>query len=78
MKTSQSKSKLVQDLKAITGDKYILTAEWSKQPYCKDGDMVLEKHLRLLSREHYWKFGRFLKYVWMKILLLLCKPLTQD
>ena len=35
MKTSQSKSKLVQDLKAITGDKYILTAEWNKQPYCK-------------------------------------------
>ena len=35
MKPAQSKSKLVQDLKAITGDKYILTAEWSKQPYCK-------------------------------------------
>ncbi|SVA02894.1 uncharacterized protein METZ01_LOCUS55748, partial [marine metagenome] len=29
------KSKLVKDLKAITGDKYILTAEWSKQHYCK-------------------------------------------
>jgi len=29
------KSKLVQDLKAISGDKYILTAEWSKQHYCK-------------------------------------------
>ena len=35
MKPAQSKSKLVQDLKAITGDKYILTAEWSKQSYCK-------------------------------------------
>ncbi len=35
MKPVQSKSKLVQDLKTITGDKYILTAEWSKQPYCK-------------------------------------------
>ena len=35
MKPAQSKSNLVQDLKAITGDKYILTAEWSKQPYCK-------------------------------------------
>ena len=29
------KSKLVQDLKAISGNKYILTAEWSKQHYCK-------------------------------------------
>ena len=29
------KSKLVKDLKAITGDKHILTAEWSKQHYCK-------------------------------------------
>ncbi|MEO2143047.1 MAG: D-lactate dehydrogenase, partial [Flavobacteriaceae bacterium] len=29
------KSKLVKDLKAITGDKYILTAQWSKQHYCK-------------------------------------------
>ena len=28
-------SKLVQDLKAISGDKYILTAQWSKQHYCK-------------------------------------------
>lgn len=35
MKPVQNKSKLVQDLKTITGDKYILTAEWSKQPYCK-------------------------------------------
>jgi len=29
------KNKLVNDLKAITGDKYILTAQWSKQHYCK-------------------------------------------
>ena len=29
------KSKLVKDLKAIIGDKYILTAKWSKQHYCK-------------------------------------------
>ena len=35
MKPAQHKSKLVQDLKAITGDKYVLTSEWSKQPYCK-------------------------------------------
>ena len=35
MKHTQDKSKLVQDLKTITGDKYILTSEWSKQPYCK-------------------------------------------
>ena len=45
MKPAQSKSKLVQDLKAITGDKYILTAEWSKQPYCKGS--VSYTHLTL-------------------------------
>ncbi len=28
-------SKLVQDLKAITGDKYILTSKWNKNTYCK-------------------------------------------
>ena len=27
--------KLIQDLKSITGNKYILTTEWSKNPYCK-------------------------------------------
>ena len=30
-----SESKLVQDLKAITGDKYILTSKWNKNTYCK-------------------------------------------
>ena len=29
------KTTLVQDLKSITGGKYILTAKWSKQHYCK-------------------------------------------
>ena len=29
------KKKLIQDLKSITGKKYILTTEWSKNPYCK-------------------------------------------
>ena len=28
-------SKLVQDLKAISGDKYILTSKWNKNTYCK-------------------------------------------
>ena len=32
MKPAQHKSKLVQDLKAITGDKYVLTSEWGNQP----------------------------------------------
>ena len=35
MKYTLDKSKLVQDLRAIIGEKHILTAEWSKQPYCK-------------------------------------------
>ena len=35
MKYTLDKSKLVQDLRAIIGEKYILTAGWSKQPYCK-------------------------------------------
>ena len=47
MKTSQSKSKLVQDLKAITGDKYILTADWNKQPYLQ----VLEEAREILETE---------------------------
>ena len=29
------KSRLINDLKAITGDKHILTAKWSKQQYSK-------------------------------------------
>ena len=29
------RKKLIQDLKSITGKKYILTTEWSKNPYCK-------------------------------------------
>ena len=35
MKHKQYKSKLIQDLKTITGEKYILTSEWNKQLYCK-------------------------------------------
>ena len=35
MKYTKNNSNLVQDLKAITGNKYILTSEWNKEPYCK-------------------------------------------
>ena len=35
MKHTQDKNKLIRDLKVITGDKYILTAKLSKQPYSK-------------------------------------------
>ena len=35
MKHTQNKNKLIQDLKIITGDKYILTSKLSKQPYSK-------------------------------------------
>ena len=31
----QEKSELIQDLSSIIGEKYILTAEWSMEPYCK-------------------------------------------
>ena len=31
----QEKSELIQDLISIIGEKYILTAEWSMEPYCK-------------------------------------------
>jgi len=35
MEHIQDKSRLIEDLKAVTGDKYILTDESSKHPYCK-------------------------------------------
>ena len=35
MKYKQDSDKLVQGLKIITGNKYILTSKWSKLPYCK-------------------------------------------
>jgi len=35
MKYKQDSNKLVQGLKIITGNKYILTSKWSKLPYCK-------------------------------------------
>ena len=35
MANTQDKRIIVKALKAIVGDKNILTAEWSKQPYCK-------------------------------------------
>ena len=35
MKYPLDKSKVIQDLRSIIGEKYILTAEWKKQRYCK-------------------------------------------
>ena len=35
MEYTLGKSKIIQDLKSIVGEKYILTTEWSKQRYCK-------------------------------------------
>ena len=35
MKYTLDKSKLVQALRAIIGENYVLTAGWSKQLYCK-------------------------------------------
>ena len=35
MEYNLDKSKIIQDLSSIVGEKYILTAEWSKRRYCK-------------------------------------------
>jgi len=35
MISMQEKSELIRDLSSIIGEKYILTAEWSMEPYCK-------------------------------------------
>ena len=35
MENTLDKSKIIQDLRSIVGEKYILTAEWSKKRYCK-------------------------------------------
>ena len=35
MISKQEKSELIKDLSSIIGEKYILTAEWSMEPYCK-------------------------------------------
>ena len=35
MEYTLDKSKIIQDLRSIIGEKHILTTEWSKQRYCK-------------------------------------------
>ena len=51
-KLMKDKSKLIFELKNIVGDNNIITSEWEKNHFPKDGDMEMEMQLPLSNQEN--------------------------